>query len=236
MVDYGVFTYFRLPSAIPLHEGITINQDCFCLLLRKTNANTVEVKGTKGSQLTLVFSTVREASAYGEHIERFARACCEHVPDEGRCKGFKLYFARLLENALANSHGTILLCSKSDKLLNLKELKDAVSVTPLLDFQAAFAEFQASNSADAILTLQRCEDLLQGFLRCDGMIAFDTAGRVIAYRVFYKPSKNRPLVADVVGGARRRAFEGVKALIGDHLSSVLFRSQDGLTIQCGVKA
>jgi hypothetical protein len=33
-----------------------------------------------------------------------------------------------------------------------------------------------------------------------------------------------------VGGARRRAFEGLKKLGKEHLLAVLFRSQDGTTI------
>ncbi len=37
----------------------------------------------------------------------------------------------------------------------------------------------------------------------------------------------------IVGGARRRAFEGLKGLVGNQLSSILFRSQDGQTIHFG---
>lgn len=115
-------------------------------------------------------------------------------------------------------------------------MKDAVPLSPLLDFQAAFSEFQTANTAGSILSLQRCEELLQGFLRCDGMIVFDTCGRVIAYRVFFRPMGKVASDADgVVGGARRRAFEGVKDLVGKKLTSVLFRSQDGLTLHHGVE-
>jgi hypothetical protein len=58
--------------------------------------------------------------------------------------------------------------------------------------------------------------------------------RIIAYRVFYRPPQTAGSVAsNVTGGARRRAFEGIKTLVGTQLSSVLFRSQDGLTIYHG---
>ncbi len=59
-IRYGVFTYFRLPTAIPLHEGITIDPTHFCVLLRKVSSSTIEIRGAKGSVLTLIFSTVRE--------------------------------------------------------------------------------------------------------------------------------------------------------------------------------
>lgn len=230
-IRYGVFTYFRLPTAIPLHEGITIDPARFCLLLRKISSSTIEIRGAKGNSLTLVFSTVRETVTSGEPVDRFAKACCRSLSPHN--ERFQIYLMRLLESALTASHGTILLCSENLSLSQVPELRDAVSVSPLLDFHAAFSEFQTANTAGSILALQRCEELLYGFLRCDGMIVFDTAGRVTAYRVFYQPTERAPATAGIVGGARRRAFEGVRALVGDHLVSVLFRSQDGLTLHHG---
>jgi hypothetical protein len=233
-IRYGVFTYFRLPTAIPLHEGITIDPTRFCVLLRRISPSTIEIRGAKGSSLTLIFSTVREAATTGEPIDKFVRACCRGLPDKD--EAFRIYLTRLMEAALSVSHGTILLCSDNLNMSQMPELQDAVPVSPLLDFYAVFSEFQTASTAGAILTLQRCEELLHGFLRCDGMIVFDTAGRVTAYRVFYRLTETAPPAAGIVGGARRRAFEGVKSLVGDRLVSVLFRSQDGLTLQYGAGA
>jgi hypothetical protein len=129
----------------------------------------------------------------------------------------------------------MLICGEDLDLSGIPEMQDAVTVLPLLDFQAAFLEFQTANTAGSILGLQRCEELLQGFLRCDGMIVFDTSGRVTAYRVFFRPTAEIAYKRNVAeGGARRRAFEGLKGLVGGQLASVLFRSQDGLTLQHGV--
>ena len=66
------------------------------------------------------------------------------------------------------------------------------------------------------------------------MIVFDTTGKITAYRVFYRPQAAAPALSKTVGGARRRAFEGVKGLVGVHIVSVLFRSQDGQTLHHGV--
>jgi hypothetical protein len=208
--------------------------------LRKVSVNTIEMRDAKGSNLTLIFSTVREAANSIMPIDKFAASCCARTLDEAIQKDFRAYFTRLLEAALTSSHGTILVCAENLDLGTVPELQDAVPVSPLLDFQTAFLEFHTAPTAGAILNLQRCEELLQGFLRCDGMIVFDTAGRVTAYRVFFRPTaatgaggKNE--VVEVVGGARRRAFEGVKKLVGKQLISVLFRSQDGLTLYHGVE-
>jgi hypothetical protein len=235
-VSYGVFTYYRLPTTIPLHEGIAIDATQFCVLLRKISTNTIEITGAKGSKLTLIFSTMREPVPLGNPVENFARACCSQLTKVDRVDEFLVYFSQLLESALALSHGTILICSSNAPQTFSVELKDAIPVSPLLDFYAAFSEFAATNTAGSILTLQRCEELLEGFLRCDGMIVFDRVGRVTAYRVFYRPVSSGPVVSGIVGGARRRAFEGLKELMNAQTPSVLFRSHDGLTLYHGVSA
>ncbi len=233
-VAYGVFTYFKLPTAIPLHEGITIDPNQFCVLVRKIAANTIEMRGARGSVLKLIFSTVRDAVVAEAPIALFCDACCSDISDPKLQAGFRTYFGRIIEELVSASHGTMLICGRDVDLGAVPEMQDSVPVVPLLDFRAAFAEYQTSNTAGSILNLQRCEELLQGFLRCDGIVLFDTSGRVSAYRVFYRPVATTPPIPAVVGGARRRAFEGVKLLVGHHLVSALFRSQDGLTIHQGV--
>jgi len=235
-VNYGVFTYFRLPTAIPLHEGIGINPNQFCVLVRKISANTIEMRGAKGSELTLIFSTVRASANSTVPIQEFAAACCSGVQQPIK-KDFGPYFLRLVEASLSSSHGTILICGDAIDFDGISEMQDAVPVTPMLDFQNAFSDFQTLSTADSILNLQRCEELLQGFLRCDGIVAFDTQARVTTYRIFFRPKEPARKVK-VVGGARRRAFEAMKKLVGKNkpLKSALFRSQDGLTLQFGVKS
>jgi hypothetical protein len=128
----------------------------------------------------------------------------------------------------------MLACATTIDLNEIKELQDFIGVNPPLKMYDAFVGYYTTGTAESILALQRCEELLHGFLRCDGIIVMGCHAQVIAYRVFYRgstqPSTNLPVA---VGGARRRAYEGIKSLAGKHLSSILFRSQDGLTLQHG---
>jgi hypothetical protein len=158
---YGVFTYFMLPTAIPLHEGVTIDATQFCVLIRRISANTVEMRGARGSVLTLVFSTVRDALTVETPVDRFCEACCMDVADERIKKDFKVYFCRVLQQALALSHGTMLVCGRDLDLAAVQEMHDAVPVSPNLDFQRAFAEYYVSETAGSLVALQRCEELLQ---------------------------------------------------------------------------
>jgi hypothetical protein len=232
---YGVFSYPLLPTTITLSEAISLPEGVFSVLLRKVSSNTVEVAGAKGNKLALVFSTMREqTTAARDPIDAFAGNCCRDVPGEPAVEGFQGYFKRLLEQALTASHGTILACANVADLSGIVQLKDAVLVQPMLDFREAFTEYQQTSSAEAIVKLQSYEDLLFGFLRSDGIVIFDTKGCVMAYRVFFREANDAPASApNVVGGARRRAFEGVKGLVGSNLVSALFRSQDGLTLHHG---
>jgi hypothetical protein len=114
------------------------------------------------------------------------------------------------------------------------DMKDGVEIVPKLDFLAAYSTYRSDNSAESILRLQSAEELFKGILECDGIVVFDTAGCLVAYRVFYRPTHpGTPGMPAPTGGARRRAFEGAKTMVGTTLISVLFRSQDGLTIREG---
>lgn len=234
-INYGVFTYLRLPTAISLPGGITIGKGQLAVLLRRISPNTIELRASKGSVLTLVFSTLREPSVQYGSVAKFAACCCADIPAAGNDTGFSTYFGGLLDTELSSSHGTILACANGE--LNFDQvpgIADAVLLRPTLDFHAAFSDYHSTRTADAILGLQRCEELLRGFLRCDGIVLFDTKARVIAYRMFYRPSGPAEAGgATVIGGARRRAFEGLKTLVGTSLKAVLFRSQDGLTLHHG---
>lgn len=228
---YGIFTFFKTPTAIPLHEGINLDQTNPSVLIRKTVANTIEIRGSTGEPLTLLFSTLRESTETSVPINDFSKTCCSSIDMEDEKNEFLNYFSQLLKSVLASCHGTILICADGLNFETTSALKDAVCIRPSVDFLSAFREYKAEDSAESILSLLRCEELLKGFLRCDGMIVFNSKGCISAYRVFYKPSDEvKEKTKIVLGGARRRAFEGMKSFVGVEVVSLLFRSQDGETI------
>ena len=160
-IKYGVFTYFMLPTAITLDEGITIDPARFCLLLRKISSNTIEIKGAKGSVLTLVFSTMREAPSSVSAVNDFARACCRGL--EASDEKFQMYLSHLLESSLGASHGSMLLCLENPGVSEIPELQDAVPVSPALDLHTAFLEFQETNTADSVSLFSAAKSYCTGF-------------------------------------------------------------------------
>ena len=86
---------------------------------------------------------------------------------------------------------------------------------------------------DAYARLDSEIKLLQGMLACDGILAFDDAGKILGYRVFLKTEAKSD--GTVVGGARKRTFEGLKALVHTKkLSAAFIRSHDGDAEFCEV--
>ncbi|MEG8019892.1 hypothetical protein [Sphingomonas aerolata] len=231
-VRYGVMSYLATPTSISLADMIAIDSTNFAVLIARADATTVRLVGAKGNSLDVAFSTVRESIKSDRDIVKFADSCVAADTAEPS----KRYMRSLIERLLAGSHGTILACSTTD-ILEVEGMTDAIGLSPPIDVMKAFESYRADGTADALLELQRTEALLQGLLQSDGIVTFNDGGQITAYRVFYKPPSAANTTAEasptVSGGARRRAFEGVKALVGSALKSALFRSQDGHTLYVG---
>lgn len=231
-VRYGVISYLATPTSVSLSDMIAIDGANFTVLVSRRDATTVRLTGAKGNTLDVAFSTARESIKSDVEVGKFADSC---VP-EGTSEVSKRYIRNLVGRLLASSHGTILVCATSD-IVNVEGMEDAVALSPPIDVLSSFEAFRRANSADALLELQRIESLLHGLLQSDGIVVFNQAGQVTAYRVFYRPPASTNGVTEikqsVSGGARRRAFEGVRTLVGPALISALFRSQDGHTMYAG---
>ncbi len=234
-ISYGVFNYITLPTTLPLHESIGLASAITCLLVRKIGSSTIEVRGSKGNELSLVFSTTREEETQQlSPTVGFAQDCCRDIPESPMADEFRHYFRRVVEVGLGKSHGAILACAANPSLSEMGDMKDGIEISPKLDFLSVYSEYRSDNTAGSILRLQSTEELFEGILLCDGIVVFNTTGCLVAYRVFYRPTQpGMPEAPTAICGARRRAFEGAKTMIGTALVSVLFRSRDGLTIREG---
>lgn len=237
-IIYGIFTYNITPLSLPLEELLTNSDSYSALLIKKTSNSSVGITGSKGHNLSLIFSTTeKEGISSKEHIKTFCKNCAKDIDDDESDKEeFVQYLSHIIINILEDSHGTILLCGEKEKLLVSDGISDCIPLDPGLNFFESFKSYKQGKFADDVSRLKSLESLLAGLVSSDGMVAFDTAGNVFAYRLFYRPPQDAEPAPDAppVGGARRRAFEGIKTLIGGGIEATLFRSQDGLTIYGGV--
>jgi len=225
---YGVFRYLSMPTTPPFHDVLHLAANEVALAIRRTAPNVVEVKGSKGAHTNLIFSTARDDLGEDDSVPKFCQQCASGLEKNETTLEFQTYLGQLVQGCLTRSHGTMLACSDIADFANTPELKDRVLLDPALDFFSVYANYRRSNSAESLLDMQHLEELLLGLMNSDGIIVFDLQGKVIAYRAFFRPvEKGDVSGAAAVGGARRRAFEGIKMLVGKTLRAVLFRSQDG---------
>ncbi len=258
-VRYGVFSYLASPTSLGLRDMIGVDDQTFAVLIERTDRSNVRLSGSKGNILDVAFSTTRdERTADDNDIAKFARSVVPKAASPATTR----YMTGLVARLLAESHGTILVCT-DQPILSVSGMTDAVTLDPAIEVISVFDDYHTIGTADTLMELQRTEGLLGGLLQSDGIVVFNTLGQVSAYRVFYKPPPQEPpplastkrrawfgfwkqaeqplqltgppitAQAPVTGGARRRAFQGVSALVGTGLNSALFRSQDGLTIFAG---
>lgn len=225
-MEYGVLTYLESPTSISLREMITIDASILAVLVERVDNSIVRFVGSRGTSLDIAFSTSRESGSDSQSIEKFVSAAVANVytPE------LATYMTRLIEKLLALSHGTIMIVLGDSSISTIVGMSDAVELTPPHNLAGSFSDYRISATADSLLSLQRAESLLLGVIQSDGIVAFDTSGRVTAYRVFFKPADAEVASADKpkeIGGARRRAFSGLRPLIGTSLKAALFRSQDG---------
>ena len=227
-LEYGIFSFLRSPTAIGIDEALLLDDTQFAVLIKKSSPTTLKVLGSKGNSVSILMSTVRDDDNSEHEIVKFSDDVASEIPPGEDLDAFKKYFRKLLNKELTACHGTILLCASSDVHEKSKCISDRISLGEDVNFFRLFKDFQDSGAAESLLELQRAEDLLRGFLSCDGMISLSSDGKIISYRVFYEAEENAE-ASEVVGGTRRRAFAGVTSLKLNELKSALFRSQDGAT-------
>ena len=217
-------------------DGITLSADVFSVLMKRINDKTIKVIGSKGSINTFLFSTSREEETDADAVSKFSEEAAQLVETEEDRVAFCSYLKATIDGLLRGSHGCILACIGDEADLNgIPELQDRIPLDPPLDLYGAFAAFKAGNSSEDLANLQATFGLAQGLVQSDGIVILDRQGRIVAFRAFYRPQGGQE-APKVIGGARRRAFEGAKALVGASLRGLLFRSQDGLTLFHGTEA
>ena len=225
-LEYGIFSFLRTPTAIGIEEALTLDDTQFAVLVKKSSPTTLQVMGSKGNSVSIFMFTTQEDDTSDTEILKFIRDITSEINSD--TENFKKYLEKLLFRELAECHGTILLCASDDVHENTPCISDRISLDEHINLLGLFETFCQSNDVDSLLQLQRAEDLLKGFLLCDGMITFSTNGQIQSYRVFYEAVDSGE-AQQVVGGARRRAFSGIASLQSNELKSALFRSQDGTT-------
>lgn len=226
---YGVFCGTSDPSSLTIDEVVLDEYtEAFPVIrISQSAINKVEVRTNAGDGIEFRFNDdtdVAEIKIH-EHIQQLSAAVSA---GSGPLSGlFSGYIDRVLSTAIKDCHGTLIAVVPSEIMDLPEKLADSVVLKPPLHLYDRFKRhIDEGKTAASVSRLQAASELVSGFVSSDGITIFNGAGYVLGYRAFvHSETGGKP----AAGGARSRAFEAMKALVGTDLTAAFFRSQDGRT-------
>lgn len=226
---YGVFCGSSDPSSLTIDEVLLDEYEEGFPVIRITQSatNKVEVRTNAGDGIEFRFNNdpdVGELKTH-QHIKLLAGAITKNSgPLNDKFFG---YIDRILSTAVKNSHGTLIAVIPAKEGTLPEKLSDIVALDqPLPLYERFRMHIEEGKTAASVSRLQAASELVSGFVGSDGITVFNDAGSVLGYRAFvHSDTGGKP----ATGGARTRAYEAMKALVGTDISAAFFRSQDGRT-------
>lgn len=157
-LSYGIFTYSELPEKFSLEKAIELCGTETCILVRKIDNNIIDISTSKGSNISVSFSTTREGSQDSNLISKFSDNITKNcvpagINPENNIILFGEYIKNLVKRALDQCHGTILICCKSKNFVSIAGIKRSVPMSPAIDFYEAFISYRSDPSAESYLKL-----------------------------------------------------------------------------------
>lgn len=226
---FGVFCGSNDPSSLSVDEVILGSDEAdFPIVRISQNAtNKVEVRTNVGNIIEFRFNDDVDLPTLDSHIHLHSLASAIASDIEPQPAMFAGFVERILSNAIKNSHGTLVAVVPSTQGGIPKSLHDIVPLSPPIDLHERFKlHLDENKTAVSMSRLQVAAELVSGFVCSDGIIVFDSSGKVLGYRAFIR-SDEAEMPSD--GGARSRAYAAMIKLVGGELDAAYFKSQDGKT-------
>ncbi len=220
-LEYGLFIGSINPISVLVDDVVmSANDELKVVKAFQVADDCVEVRANNGTRHYIFFNHRKDDTP---PPLQFLDELVETIMEETSAKikePTTSFLKRLLFESLRQSHGCIVAVTNmktSPKFLS----NDGVILENPINFPELVSKLKKE------LIPQSCIEskafLVNGMLNSDGIILFDTRGRLLGYNCFIKNSKKD----DVIGGARKRAFATLKGKIGKGLKAVFIQSQDG---------
>lgn len=227
--QFGLFRGSLSPLSISVEKTLFSEPRETIKLVRlfRTASGCVELRNHKGEIYSMLLSDKPATSPPpNANTAALVNLLSKNLKESIR-ESSKTYLEKTLHAALNACHGTIIAVAKSKKLPIF--LSDGVVLKTPIDIASVVERLLADRSdVTAERALNANAALIKGMISSDGITVFDKTGRLIAYNCFIaSPSKREGKL--VIGGARTRAYEALKAKVGQRLEGVFVQSQDGWT-------
>lgn len=221
---YGLFRGSNSLISVPVDDIImTSLEDAVVIKVHQVAEECVQIVSSAGSLHHVYFNHRKQESPPPlQIIDKLAKRITKDT-DRTNGEAIQTFLFQSLKSALAKSHGSLI------AVVNAKSLPvflsdDAVVLPDPIDFFSLISQIQRDRGAVSTQgILNASVELLEGMIHSDGVTIFDEKARILAYRCFVSTSNK----ANVVGGARMRAFNAIKGQFGNGISAAFMKSQDG---------
>lgn len=236
-LDFGVFREPSGPIAIDLRTSIVDlgSTDVPVVLLDQVAQSTVEIVPSGAAPILVHLTGAREdQQAPADAQARLASWLVEDIADPRLRESCGSFATTIMNELLRESHGALLAISAPDGAPTAVTADGIVLPAPD-DLGKLVAAHIRDESSAALGNLLAHKNLLGGMLQSDGITLLDTACRIHAFNCFVKATDEDLGEEQQLGGARRRAYGVLCAMVdkGD-LRGAFIRSSDGLCQAHGV--
>lgn len=227
-LEYGLFRGAANPISV-LVDDVLMSPDEEMAIVKayQVAADCVEIRSNnKGLHYIFLNHRKEDSPPPLMYLGKLVEAVTNEVQESNQ-DSIKSFLHRLLFDALRESHGCIIAVTNMSRMPKFLSA-DGVTLENPIDFSCLVRQLKEKSIETSYLSSKG--DLLKGMLNSDGVIVFDTKGRLLGYNCFVNTSS----VKDLVGGARKRAFDSLGSKLGTGLRAIFMQSQDGWTEYKGI--
>jgi hypothetical protein len=228
-LSYGVFCTDRLPLGTTSFENLRSPEGAGRAIVGVTRLgdSLVELRGG-GCFKYLDFSAAPGLDVIPTRLVKdFAGTVTRDVPKELR-QQFETFFYRLGVEVLSANHGTIL-AVLDHRQAAIEYLGDGIWLESPIRIDGLIRTYEATRSDRDTLSLVALSSLIRRMAALDGITVFGSDGSLRGYNCFIREGSAASPPRDMIGGARRRAYEILCNHLDGALLAALYRSQDGAT-------
>ncbi len=228
---YGMFRAPPSPTAVDLRSTIAdlAAGDVRALLLSQLAPGTVEIVSPSQDGVLVHMSGDRvELLPSAAQQEQLSVKFMEDVEVEHYQEPCVSFARNLFGSLLRESHGVLIAIVPAGSDVPYVLRADGTFFDAPIDIAALVIRHAERETTEAYTDLTAAASLLNGMMNSDGITVVDTTGRVLGYNCFVRTQSEDLKPSELVGGARRRAFEVLGRLVDEKaLRAAFVRSTDG---------
>lgn len=228
-IKYGIFRQFKSPTSVDFEEIFFDNEEQILdskglICIRPYDKNSFIIKSIGQPHTIISFSFTECPEQPINAINKFCNDIVCGVSEDVDYVSTAL--KRILYYMPHKLHGTICLFVDNEYSYP-NEYLAGLELSPPLDLIACIKNTKNLKTYEDADQFYAQTNLFYEFLNVDGITLINASGKIIGYNAFFR-SEHTP--TNIVGGARKRTFEGLKQKMFTNNSNILgvyYQSQDG---------